>query len=185
MLELTLAVIVGALFGFVLQKAGAVDPHNIIGMLKLRNFHLMKAILFGIGLSNLLLFVGLQLGFVDANHLSVKSAYVGVAVGGGILGLGWAMAGFCPGTAVVAAGAGRKDALSFIAGGLLGAFAFTFLYDSIKDSVLFNPLGGEVTLALTGSEKYGALLTNVSPLLVAGGVGVTFIVIAFLLPSKR
>ncbi len=145
----------------------------------------MKSILFAIGLSSLLLFVGLQLGLVNAEHISVKSSYVGVLVGGALLGLGWAMAGFCPGTAVVASGAGRKDALSFIVGGLLGAFVFTLMYGSIKDGFLFDKLGGKVTLVATGSAKYEALFTNISPLLVAGGIAIIFIVIAFLLPSKR
>ncbi len=185
MSKIILAVILGTLFGFVLQKVGAGNPQRIIGMLKLKDFHLMKAILFAIGLSSLLLFVGLQFGLVSADHISVKSSYVGVLVGGALLGVGWAMAGFCPGTAVVASGTGRKDALSFILGGLLGAFVFTLGYGMIKDGFLFNSLGGKVTLVATGSAKYGALLVDVPALAVAGGIAVVFIVIAFLLPSRR
>lgn len=180
-----LAIILGVLFGFVLQKVGAANPLRIIGMLRLKDFHLMKAILLAIGLSSLYLFVGLAFGIVDVSHVSVKSSYVGVLVGGALLGLGWAMAGFCPGTAVVAAGAGRKDAVVFVIGGLVGAFVFTLLYGVIKDSFLFNLLGGKVTLAATGNSNYPALLGDLPALVLAGGVAIIFITIAFLLPAKR
>lgn len=180
-----LAIILGFLFGFVLQKIGAANPERIINMLRLRDFHLMKAILLGIGVSSLLLFILLSIGVIDSSHISVKSSYVGVIVGGGILGLGWAIAGFCPGTGVVAAGAGRGDALFFILGGLFGAFIYTLLHESLADTVLFDKLGGKVTLAVTGSEKFPAILSDISGVFVAGVIAVVFIGIAYALPSRR
>lgn len=180
-----LAIIIGLFFGFVLQKVGATNPRLIIDMLRFRNLHLMKAILLAIGLSSLVLFSLLALGLIDAGHFSVKSSYIGVIVGGAILGAGWAMAGFCPGTAVVGAGAGRKDALVFVAGGLLGAFAFTLVYASLKSTLLFDKLGGKATLADTTNTKFPVLIENVPAIAVAGGIAVVFIVIAFLLPSPK
>lgn len=180
-----LAIIIGLFFGFVLQKVGAADPRLILGMLRFRNLHLMKAILLAIGLSSLALFGLLALGLIDAGHFSVKSSYVGVIVGGAILGAGWAMAGFCPGTGVVAAGAGRKDALVFIAGGLLGAFVFTLVYGMLKATFLFDKLGGKATLADTTNSKYPVLIDNVPAIAVAGGIALVFIVIAFLLPAPK
>lgn len=179
-----LAIVLGLFFGFVLQKVGASNPRYIIDMLRFKNLHLMKAILLAIGLSSLTLFVLLATGLVDVGHVSVKASYVGVIVGGAILGAGWAMAGFCPGTAVVGAGAGRKDALVYIAGGLIGAFAFMLVYGVLKDTFLFTSLGGKVTLADTGS-KYPALLSDLPAMAVAGGISAVFIIIAFLLPLPK
>jgi len=184
-MNIVLAIVLGLLFGFVLQKIGAANPQRIIDMLRLKDFHLMKAILFGIGFSSLVLFILLNIGAVDSTNLSVKASYTGVIIGGAILGLGWAISGFCPGTGIVAAGAGRKDALFFILGGLLGAFVFTVLYASLKTTFLFADLGGKATLAATGNVKFAALLPSMPGIAIAGGIGIILIVIAWILPVKQ
>ena len=184
-MNIFLAVLLGFIFGFVLQKIGAANPQKIINMLRLRDFHLMKAILLGIGLSSLGLFGLMAAGVIDPSHLSVKSSYVGVIAGGILLGGGWALSGFCPGTGIVAAGSGRKDALFFILGGLAGAFLFTLSYAPLKGTLLFNKLGGKVTLAATGNEKFAALFPAVPAIALAGGIAVLLIAISVMLPEKR
>lgn len=184
-MNIFLAIILGLLFGFVLQKVGAANPQKIINMLRLRDLHLMKAILLGIGTSSLALFALLAVGIIEISHVSVKSSYVGVIAGGGILGLGWAIAGFCPGTGVVAVGTGRKDALSFVMGGLLGAFIYMLLYEFLEGSVLFEKLGGKITIAATGNEKFPALLPDLPGIVVAGVIAVFFIIIAWKLPNNN
>ena len=183
-MKLLLAVFLGFMFGFVLQKVGAASPRKIIDMLRLKDFHLMKAILLGIGSASLGLFLFLAAGLIDPAHLSVKSSYVGVIIGGIILGSGWALAGFCPGTGVVALGAGRRDALFFIAGGLLGTLAFILSYGFIETTFLFHNLGGKVTLAVTGNSKFPALIPALPGLVVAGGIALLFIFIAWKLPNR-
>jgi uncharacterized membrane protein YedE/YeeE len=183
-MELILAILIGTAFGFILQKAGAANPQRIIDMLRLKDFHLMKAIFLGIGLSSLLLFTLLALGWMDNSHLNVKTAEIAVILGGAIMGIGWAVSGFCPGTGLVAAGARRKDALFFILGGLAGALIFTLIYGSVKSTVLFEKIGGgAATLAKTGIEKYPALIPSIPALAVAGGIAIVFILIAWKLPQ--
>ena len=184
-MEIILAILIGLIFGFVLQKAGAANPQRIIDMLRLKDLHLMKTILLGIGLSSLLLFTLMALGIVDNSNFSVKTAYIGVIIGGAIMGTGWAIAGFCPGTGIVAAGAGRKDALFFILGGLVGAFIFTLAYGLLKSTFIFNKIaGGKATLAATNPEKYITLISSIPSVAVAGGIAIVLIVIAWKLPEN-
>jgi uncharacterized membrane protein YedE/YeeE len=183
-MKLLLAIALGFTFGFILQKVGAANPRKIVDMLRLKDLHLMKAILLGIGSASLGLFFFLVCGLINPAHLSVKSSYLGVIIGGVVLGLGWAIAGFCPGTALVGLGAGRRDARYFIAGGLLGALAFTLLYGPLKETFLFRELGGKTTLALTGNPKFPALLSSPPGLVVAGIIALAFIFIAWKLPDK-
>jgi hypothetical protein len=179
-----LAIVIGAAFGFVLDRIGTTNPNWIFKMLNLSNLHLAKAILMAIGVGSILMFVGQMAGFVDVGHMSVKTAYVGVGVGGLIMGFGWAFSGYCPGTSVAAAASGRKDALFFIAGGLLGAAAYMVSYASIKGTFLMDKIaGGKVTLGTVPGAKYEGL-TAIQGDLLGIALGVVFIIVAFVLPNK-
>lgn len=184
-MKIILAIGLGLLFGAALNRVGATNPQNIINMLRLKDLRLMKAILFAIGLSSVALFGGLALGFVDVSHISIKSAYIGVIVGGALLGLGFALAGYCPGTGLAAWATGRKDAFFFVAGGLLGALAYTLSFGWLeKNTPLYEKIaGGDVTLATTGAEKYAALLPQVNGTMLGIGLGLLLIAIAFALPK--
>lgn len=185
MTQTVLAIVFGLLFGFVLYRSGAANPQRIIDMLRLKDAHLVKVILMAIGTSSLLLFISGNMGLV-APHFSVKTAYVGVMAGAVIFGVGWALSGFCPGTSIVAAGTGRKDAWVFILGGLLGAFVYMVIYGDIKDTVLFDKLfDGKATLVDTGVSTYHILIEGVSTMSVAGGLAILFIIIAFILPASK
>jgi len=183
--NILLAIILGTMFGFVLQRIGAADPDKIINMLRLKDFHLMKTILTGIGVSSILLFAGIATGLVDSGHLSVKSMYWGVIIGGILLGAGWAISGFCPGTGVVAAGTGRVDAIVFLLGGLAGAGLYSLMYGALKSTFLMTPLlGGKTTLIQT--DNYPAILntmTSVPGWAAAVIIGVVLIAVGALLPG--
>lgn len=183
-MTIILAVILGVFFGFALQRVGATNPQNIINMLRLSDLHLMKAIFFAIGISSTLLFLLMSIGVIDAGHLSVKSSYIGVIVGGALLGLGFAVAGYCPGTGLTALADGRKDALFFVGGGLVGALIYTLVYGSIKGSWLFDKIGGGKVMLAAGSDKFQALVPMVSGALLAVVIGVLFMLIAWKLPEK-
>ena len=183
-MEIILALAIGGLFGFVLDRIGATNPTVLINMLSLKVLGLMKAILLAIGVGSILMFGGQMLGLVDVGHMSVKTAYVGVFVGGLLLGAGWAISGFCPGTGVCAAATGRKDALFFIAGGLLGAAAYMVTYPAVKATgVLDGIAGGKVTLGTVPGAKYEGLMALPGDIL---GIvlGLIFVLVAFVLPER-
>ena len=183
-MTIVLAIILGILFGFALQRVGATNPQNIINMMRLTDLHLMKAIFFAIGISSTFLFLLMTLGVIDAGHLSVKSSYIGVILGGVMLGLGFAVAGYCPGTSLTALANGRKDALVFVGGGLVGALIYTLVYGSIKGSWLFNTIAGGKVMLATGSDKFQALLPMIPGTLLAAVIGIAFMLIAWKLPDK-
>ncbi|WP_425043788.1 YeeE/YedE thiosulfate transporter family protein [Primorskyibacter sp. S87] len=184
MTSIILALVIGAAFGAVLDRVGASSPNFIGSMLNLTNLNLAKSILLAIGVGSVLMFGGQMLGFVDVGHMSVKTAYVGVFLGGLLLGAGWALSGYCPGTGVVAAASGRKDALFFIAGGLFGAAAYMVTYPAWKSSGLLDKIaGGKVTLGAVPGAKYDGL--TALPGDVLGIVlGLAFIAVAFALPER-
>ncbi|MBD3275474.1 MAG: YeeE/YedE family protein [Candidatus Marinimicrobia bacterium] len=183
-MEIILAIVLGTAFGFALHRVGASNPEYIINMLRLTDLHLMKVILFAIALSSGFLFLGMGIDLIDAGHLSVKTSYWGVLIGGAFLGGGWALSGYCPGSGVAALGEGRKDALFFVLGGLVGAEVYMLIYSGLSDSFLLrNIFGGNVTLATTPNETYTGILSGIPGVLVAASIALIFAAVAWKLPS--
>ena len=183
MTSIILAIVIGAAFGATLDRVGATNPTLIGRMLNFTNLNLMKTIILAIGTGSVLMFGGQLLGLIDVGHMSVKAAYIGVFIGGLMLGGGWAASGYCPGTGVCAVASGRIDALFFIAGGLLGAAAYMLSYPMWAASgLLDNVAGGKVTLGTVPDSGYEGLM-NVSGDLLGLVIGAAFAVIAFALPS--
>ncbi|WP_319530061.1 DUF6691 family protein [uncultured Cohaesibacter sp.] len=184
-MSIILAIIIGGLFGFVLDRVGATNPGYIIRMLNLSNLHLLKTIMLAIGTASLLMFLGILTGLVDPGHMSVKTAYVGVFIGGILLGIGFAIAGYCPGTSLTAAATGRKDALFFVLGGLLGAAAYMLAYAGVKATgVLEKIAGGSATLGQVEGTDYPFLIGGISGEVIGIILGIVFIAIAAIAPSK-
>ena len=185
MTTIALAVLVGVAFGMTLDRIGATNPGLIIRMLNLTNLHLMKTILMGIGVGSVLLFSSLLTGLVDPGHLSIKASHLGVLIGGLLLGVGFAVAGYCPGTGLAAAATGRIDALFFVVGGLLGAAVFMITYPAIEATgVLDNVLGGKVSMGPISGTKFGALFSSASGEVIGFVLGIALIALAWLLPDR-
>ena len=182
-MQIVLAIAIGVAFGAVLDRIGATNPTVITGMLTLRRIRLMKTILLAIGTGSILMFGGQMLGLVDVGHMDVKAAYAGVFIGGLMLGAGWGASGFCPGTGVCAAATGRKDALFFLLGGLLGAAAFMATYPAWKAAGLLDDLaGGKVTLGVVPGSGFEGIFA-VSGDLLGIVLGAVFVAVAFVLPD--
>lgn len=185
MTTIALAIVIGLAFGFSLDRVGATNPGYIIRMLNLSDLHLMKTILLAIGVASVLLSVGLMLGWINVSHLSVKTAYLGVFIGGLLLGVGFAVSGFCPGTGLAAAATGRKDAMFFVLGGLLGAAAYMGSYAWVASTGILEKIaGGKTTLGKISGTDYPALFGVMSGEIIGIVVGVIFIFVAFFLPTR-
>jgi hypothetical protein len=164
-MEILLAILVGAAFGAALDRVGATSPDVIIGMLTLRVLHLAKAILLAIGLASVLMFVGQMIGVIEVGNMSVKAAYIGVFFGGILLGIGWAISGFCPGTGVASAATGRLDGVVLVLGGLAGAGAYMLTYPWFEGTwMLVDIAGGKSTSAATFWVSRSARSSSPPPL---------------------
>lgn len=132
---LILGLFTGIFFGFFLQKGQALKYDKQLGMLRLRDFTILKVMVSAIlvGMVGVYFFVDLGLG-----KLSLKPTVLGAnIIGGLIFGLGWGMLGYCPGTAVGATGEGRIDAFwGGVLGMLVGAGIFAEAYTFLKDNLL-------------------------------------------------
>jgi uncharacterized membrane protein YedE/YeeE len=115
--------ILGFLFGLILQYARLNRFNVIMGLSVREDFTVPKAIAFAVGIGAILLNVEIALGFA-AYH--VKPLILGgIILGGLIFGVGMAILGYCPGTMAISLGEGSLDALIGLLGGLAGGVVYT------------------------------------------------------------
>ena len=145
--DLTLGLLTGILFGFLLQKGGVLRFDRQIGALLLKDMTIVKFMLSAILVGS----VGLQL-LADAKLIALSHKAMnlgGVILGGLLFGGGWALAGYCPGTAVGALGEGHWDALFVVLGMLFGAALYAEVFLFLKATVLAWKDYGRIALPQT------------------------------------
>lgn len=171
--KLVIGLLIGIAFGATLSLSGAASHRMIVNALRLKDLRLLKIILTALAVG--MLGVSL-LDSVGIAHLKIKPAYLlGVALGGILFGIGFALAGYCPGTCVVATAERKKDAFFVLLGGLLGAMTFGLLYPTLKP-VLIDPFNlGEVRVPN---------LLGISPVTIAVVLAALLLALAWLLPDR-
>jgi hypothetical protein len=128
-LGLALAVLIGVAFGFVLERAGLGRVEKLMGQFSGHDMTVFRvlftAILTAMAGAVLLSALGLlDLPFVQGRY----PTYLWPMIAGGVLlGVGFVVSGYCPGTCVVAAGAGKLDAIATLFGVGLGGLAYAEL----------------------------------------------------------
>jgi len=140
--NLLLAFFIGIGFGFVLESSGFSSSRKLAGVfygydtvvLKVFFTAAMTAML---GLLFMSLFGWVDLEQIYVNPLFLKSAIVG----GVVMGAGFIMGGFCPGTGICGASIGKIDAIVFVIGLFLGVYFFAFTYGWWEKLYKATPLG--------------------------------------------
>jgi len=142
---LTWGLILGIVFGFLLQRGGVTNYDVILGQLLLTDFTVVKIMLTAVLVGMIGIYAMKNLGWVS---LSVKSGSWGMnGVGGLIFGLGFALLGYCPGTIAGAIGNGYLDALvGGLAGIWIGSGLFAAVYPRLRTGILAKGDYGDVTL---------------------------------------
>ncbi len=126
---LVMAFIIGILFGFVLEQAGFSSSRKLAGVFYGYDFVVLRvfftaAVTGMIGLLLMSYFGMINLDLIWVNQLFTAPAIVG----GAIMGLGFIIGGFCPGTSMCGVAIGKIDAMAFVGGIMLGVLFFAEAY---------------------------------------------------------
>ena len=140
------SILLGFVFGFFLERAGFSSAIRLKGQFYFRDWSVLK-VMFGA-----IVVAMLGLGWLSvAGVLDMRSVYIPEMflwpqlAGGLLLGAGFILGGYCPGTSVVAAATGKLDGLFF----LLGIFAGIFVFGAIEPAIHnFNESGARGALTL-------------------------------------
>jgi len=123
--NLLLAFFIGIAFGFVLEQGGFSSSRKLAGVFYGYDTVVLKVFFTGAVTAMLgLLFMSL-FGWIDLDLVYVNETFLHSAIlGGVIMGAGFIMGGYCPGTSFCGAAIGKIDAMIFIVGLFIGVFIF-------------------------------------------------------------
>lgn len=127
---------IGVFFGIVMYKSEAASWFRIYEMFEFGSFHMYGIIgtALAIGVVGVFLIKKFNLKAIGGEEMSLKPKDKGITrylVGGIFFGLGWALAGACPGPMYVLAGSGYLSFVIVIAAAVLG----TFVYGVLKNKL--------------------------------------------------
>lgn len=160
----------GVLFGYVLENAGFGSPVKLSAQFRLTDWAVFKVMFTAIVVAAAGLWLLRVAGLMAPDSITVPQALMmASAVGGALVGAGFAVGGYCPGTSVVGMVSGRIDALVFVVGVLAGTALFAVVYGPAIRSLM--AIGGIVE-GDTFTEVWGVSEPLVLAVLVASLVAV-------------
>ena len=124
----------GILFGYVLEAAGFGSPRKLTAQFRLSDFSVFKVMFTAVLVAAVGLWILRSTGVItQASVYTPTTFFWAMGLGGVLIGAGFAIGGYCPGTSIVGAASGRIDAFVFMAGILGGSALFGWAYEPLQD----------------------------------------------------
>ncbi len=116
---------IGVGFGISLELAGFGDSRRLAAQFYFKDMTVLKTMFTAIVVACLLLFLSAALGLLDFSEIAVNQTYLWPGIVGGlIMGVGFVIGGYCPGTSVISASSLKIDGMVFFLGTAIGAGVF-------------------------------------------------------------
>lgn len=156
--SLIVAVLIGIGFGFVLERAGFGNARKLAAQFYFTDMTVLKVMFTAIVTAMLGVYFLSVAGFVDLSLIYLTPTFLWPQIVGGLLlGFGFVIGGYCPGTSCVSASTGRTDGWVYLLGVIAGIFVFGELYPLVESFYNSSPMGQQTLAQLTGLP-YGLLV---------------------------
>ena len=156
--SLIVAFIIGIGFGFFLERAGFGNSKKLAMQFYFRDFAVLKVMFTAILTAMLGAYFLSVFGILDLSLVYlVPTNILPQIIGGLILGFGFVIGGYCPGTSCVAAATGKKDGIIYLLGVIAGIFVFGEMFPLFKGLYNATPMG-QVTISQWANIPYGLLV---------------------------
>ena len=157
-MSLVVAFAIGIGFGFFLERAGFGKARLLAAQFYFRDLRVLKVMFTAIVTAMVGSFLLGRLGILDLSLVYLTPTFVvPQIVVGLILGVGFIVGGYCPGTSCVSAATGRIDGMVYLAGMVGGLLGFAEVYPYIAKFTKITALG-QVTLSQQFGISYGLLV---------------------------
>lgn len=153
--------LIGLAFGATLETAGFGNSKKLAAQFYFKDLTVFKVMFTAIIVAMTLIFLSSAIGLLDYNLVWVPPTYLWPGIVGGlIMGVGFIVGGFCPGTSLVGAATGKVDAMFFVGGVLFGIFLFG---ETVSNFAVFfeSSFMGRFTLPELFGVDYGVVVVAV------------------------
>ncbi|HKJ41127.1 MAG TPA: YeeE/YedE thiosulfate transporter family protein [Sunxiuqinia sp.] len=124
--DFVIAILLGIAFGFILESSGFSSSRNITGVFYGYNFVVLRVFFTAVIVAMVGMLYFDYFGWLDLSRIFILPTYLTpMIVGGVIMGVGFILGGFCPGTSFTAIAIGKLDGIVFTIGLFLGIFVFS------------------------------------------------------------
>ncbi|MBV8543771.1 MAG: YeeE/YedE family protein [Acidobacteria bacterium] len=128
------AAMIGIAFGWTLERAGLGSAPKLAGQFYLTDLTVFKVMFSAIVTAMLGAFWLSRLGILDLSQVYIPETFLLPQLTGGLIfGIGFVMAGLCPGTSCVAAATGRGDGVMVMLGMFAGVLATGLAFAPLRD----------------------------------------------------
>jgi hypothetical protein len=173
--SLVVAFLIGIGFGFFLERAGFGSAKKLVSQFYLDDLAVFKVMFTAIVTAMLGVTYLAWTGVLDLSLVYLVPTYwVADVVGGLLLGVGFVVGGYCPGTSIVSTATGRLDGLVFVLGFAAGTLGFALAFPLVKGLYLAGDAGTRTLPQLTG-VPYGVLVFAVVLMAIGGFAGATWV----------
>ena len=137
-----IAVFIGIAFGYIMEASGFSSSRKLIGVFYGYDFAVIRVFFTASIVSIIGLLYMSYFGWIDYSVLYVHPTFLYSALFGGIvMGLGFIIGGFCPGTSLCAVAIGKLDGWIFTIGLFVGIFIFSELFPYIGNIFYGGDMG--------------------------------------------
>jgi uncharacterized protein len=156
--SLIVAFVIGIGFGFFLERAGFGSAKKLAAQFYFYDMSVLKVMFSAIVTAMIGIFYLSWIGWMDLSLVYLNPTYIVPQITGGLLlGFGFVIGGYCPGTSAVGCSTGKIDAMVYLVGIILGIFVFGESFPLVKGFFNSTPMG-QITIPQFFNIPYGLVV---------------------------
>ncbi|WP_319592056.1 YeeE/YedE thiosulfate transporter family protein [uncultured Draconibacterium sp.] len=149
--DFVIAILLGVVFGFILEASGFSSSRNLAGVFYGYNFVVLRVFFTALIVAMVGLLYFDYVGWLNLSQIFILPTFLTpMIVGGVIMGVGFVIGGFCPGTSFTGIAIGKLDALFFTIGLYLGIFGFSLAFPLFENFFTSGNMGNVTLMEMTG-----------------------------------
>ena len=149
--DFVIAILLGIAFGFILEASGFSSSRNITGVFYGYNFVVQRVFFTAVIVAMVGVLYFDYFGWLDLSKIFILPTFLTpMILGGVIMGVGFILGGFCPGTSFAAIAIGKLDAVFFTIGLYGGIYLFSIAFPLFANFYDSGNLGNVTLTDITG-----------------------------------